>query len=167
MKRIVSVVVAIFVFVSTCGCGQPVNPNARPTYKANVAIRHNGKPVEGANVVFNPIDSTGGVAAYGRTNSDGVAKLTTYRDADGAVEDTFKVTVVKLEQRMPDVPKELLESDPERYDELMIAAGAKAKPPAHLLPRKYASTKTTVLTAEVRPNGENSFEFELTEGLSK
>lgn len=161
LMAIVFIPLAAGALVVTGGCAESHRTGGPPTHKATATVVWKGEPVEGANVVFAPLDEAQGVAAYGRTDRNGVVELTTFENGDGAVAGSYRVTVTKLEQRMPDVPAELKETDPNRYDDLMIEAGKNAGPPVHLLPAKYASSNTTDLTAEVREGGENSFQFEL------
>lgn len=133
--------------VMGCSSGDE-GPAGRPkTFPVDGVVLHNGKPVEGATVVFNsPTENRGATAL---TDGKGRFKLTTFKPGDGAVEGKHEVQISKIE----------IEKGPTRDPE------ATPPPPKeiHFLPKKYAEFKTSGLTAEVKPSGDNHFEFKLTD----
>src|SRR5262245_12374499 len=68
------------------GCGQG------KTVKVEGVVTLDGKPLPAATVTFVPDGN--GRAASGRTDQDGIFRLTTFRTDDGAVPGEYKVTVV-------------------------------------------------------------------------
>src|SRR5690606_36287931 len=108
---------------------------------------YKGQPVEGATVVFN--SPTANRGAYGGTDAKGRFSLTTFERDDGAVAGPQQVRITKTEVVQP------RPADPEA-----------PLPPARetsSLPSKYADFQTSRLTAEVKPSGDNHFEFKLTD----
>ena len=87
---------AIVVCLPLVGCGPSLPAGARPTEPVTVTVTYNGQPVEGATVTFISQDADP-VAAYGRTDAQGVAKMKTYVEGDGAVLGKHKVTINKTE----------------------------------------------------------------------
>jgi hypothetical protein len=129
----------------------------RPTKPVAVIVTYKGAPVADATITF--ISQEGEPsAAYGTTDSSGVAKLKTFEEGDGAVLGKQKVTVIK-EQIVGEKP--VADQDSPEY----------APPPGttplpkvkHLIPQKYSGPDTSPLTADVTSSGPNEFKFELTD----
>ncbi len=136
------------------GCEQaaPTRTDMKPTKPVTVTVTYNGTAVAGATVSFIPAE--GSDAAFGLTDAQGVAKLKTYAEGDGAVLGAHKVTISKTESSGAAAADE---SSPE-YDP--NATGSEIK---YLLPQKYMSPVDSGLTAEVTESGPNEFKFELTD----
>jgi hypothetical protein len=136
--------------LSLVGCsGEKVN-RPDPVLVTGV-VTHNGSPVEGANVIFQPAGHN--FAATGRTDATGTFKLTAFEPDDGAVPGEYKVAVTKSEVTVtggggsddsPTTTKEKL-----------------------LLPIKYARADGSGLVASVKSGAENKFEFKLEGDASK
>src|SRR5262245_42413433 len=94
ISRFVSVLV---VFSFLVGCGGGGGPaNRRPTKPVKVTVTYKGQPVADATVTF--INKEGEAApAYGKTDAQGVAKMKTYVEGDGAVLGAHDVTITKTE----------------------------------------------------------------------
>jgi hypothetical protein len=133
------------------GCtGEKVN-RPDPVLVTGV-VTHNGSPVEGANVIFQPAGHN--YAATGRTDATGAFKLTAFEpDDDGAVPGEYKIAITKSEVTVtggggsddsPTTTKEKL-----------------------LLPIKYARADGSGLVASVKSGDENKFEFKLEGDASK
>src|SRR5690606_37354306 len=110
----------------------------------------NGEPVEGASVVFSadvertPGQPPGGKSAFGKTQSDGTFKLTTFETDDGAVPGKYFISVKKMEK--VEQAEVLPESDP-NYDP---SAGTEpVPPPKNLLPEKYSNPRKSGLNETV------------------
>lgn len=130
-----------------CSGGSDKWTEARPqVYPAGGIVQYNGAPLEGATVVFR--SEAEQKAAYGTTNAEGKFTLTTFEEGDGAVAGKHQVRITKIKTEIAPAP-----ADP----------GADVVPPKEtsLLPAKYADFKTSGLTTEVAPGGENQFEFTL------
>lgn len=135
------------VLATTVGCGGAPSYNPGITvHPAQATVTYNGSPVEGALVSFSSID--GQRSAFGTTNAEGVAELTTFDPADGAVPGEHRVIITK------DVVEVLKEADP---NDPTSAAVTKTN---RLLPTRYGDFRKSGLTAVVK-EGENSFTFEL------
>lgn len=83
---------AVLALVSLAGCGES-NP---PTFPVSGTVTLDGKPVEGAAVLFIPFDGTG-QAASARSDASGNYKLTTFTADDGAMAGNYKIKVTKFD----------------------------------------------------------------------
>ena len=137
------------------GCGPSLPPGARPTKPTKVTVNYKGAPVEGATVTF--VNQVGdAAAAYGRTDPQGVAKMSTRFGAvevDGAVLGQHKVMVEKTES-VGGAPA--VSQDSPDYNPNIPPAQTK-----YLLPQKFSNLGTSGLVAEVTDAGPNEFTFDL------
>lgn len=137
--------------VSLAGCGGTGEPADRPARAPVTAtVTYNG-PVAGATVTFFAKD-TKGKGAFGLTDANGKATLTTFTDTvgDGAIPGDYTVTVTKTEGGGQ--PEGDEESD---YEESDDAPEAK-----NVLPAKYADKTSSPLSATVPAEGKD-FQFTL------
>ncbi|MBA2118001.1 hypothetical protein [Bremerella alba] len=154
MQRLIGLV--SLVVVSIAGCYSTDNSNLPKRVPAKAVVLQGGEPVEGATVTFTEAEIRG---AVGNTNAYGEVDLWTYEPGDGVIPGSYSVAIRKLEVLMLPNPEEVT---PEEYARVSQEVNrALAKPPKHLIPKKYASTKTSELTVEVVDGGENVFTFEL------
>jgi serine/threonine-protein phosphatase CPPED1 len=106
--------------------------NRKPTHAVTAKVLLDGVPLPGANVVFHMVDAKdpkkSSRTGDGFAEADGSARLTTYTAFDGLPEGEYKVTVV--------------------WREPFFDANGKLGP--NRLPEKYATTKTSALTANER-----------------
>ena len=128
-----------------------------------------GQPIADAIVSFLPDD--GQNPANGSTDASGRYELTSFTRGDGAMEGSFRVTIVKYEKEGEDKPAasaekpaaEEAESE-ETGNEGYVPAGMVVSQydtgPKNLLPKQYADQQKTPLTAAVSPE-ENSIDFNL------
>jgi hypothetical protein len=130
------------------GCCLGCSSSGPTTHTVTGTITYNGKPVANAQVGFVATDASAEVkSARGQTDADGKYSLSTYLgpgdDVRGAMAGSYKVTVVKglAEDRIVSY-EELAQHQPE-------------------IPPRYADTVQTPLTAEVTPDGDNTFDFAL------
>lgn len=137
------------------GCDSS-DPNQLPTEKVSATVTYKGNPVEGATVSFMLPPSGGsnsGPPAFGVTDATGVAKLTTYKDGDGAILGKHMVLISKDEFQGT---VEVASQDSEDY-----SPGATPPPKVKaLLPKKY-SLPTGGLSAEVVKGTPLEFTFDL------
>ncbi len=138
------------------GCQE--SHSGRSTSPVVVTISYAGKPVEGAIVTFaipnNP------PPAYGKTDINGKAHLTTYVAGDGALIGRHTVTIVKqaIEKNVGQ------DQGNQETGEYLPAVGASPIPVAQdFLPARYRNPSTSGLVAEVKAT-KNEFVFELEDG---
>ena len=139
------------------GCGRRVEDEwtrQRPqVYPATGIVFYQNKPVTGAKVMFESTNSgakTGGVlVAIGHTDSAGMFRMKTYKEYEGAVEGSHRVSVTKMEYEPAKRPAGI---DPN----VDIPPIAKS-----VLPEKYKDFGTSGLTASVTPKGPNQIRLEL------
>ncbi len=147
-SRLILSSVILPLLLLTVGCSSRTSDEwtaKRPkTYPAQGVVLHKGKPVDGATVVFNSVAENR--AAFGVTDSAGRFTLTTFDSGDGAVAGVQQVRITKIKTEKSNANPELSLAPPKE---------------THLLPVKYADFSTSGLTAEIKPDGENQFEFNL------
>lgn len=132
------------------GCWGKGEVKGRPkVYPISGKVVYKGEPVTGADITF--ICEEKERSAFGRTDSQGRFKLTTFSPNDGAVEGKHVVTVVKIEQTEA-IPQPSID-DP-AYDPEAVNRAAAAPPPKSLVPPKYGNAKTSDLFVVVTA-GEN------------
>jgi hypothetical protein len=151
--------IALLVVSLMVGCGPSL-----PTVPVSGAITQNGKPVEGATVLFSPKDATSGKPASGKTDASGKYTLSTYltpeNSPQGALPGDYNVTVTKLEAQTTEM------SPADLAKKMESAKGAPGSPspgmtaPKNLLPERYSGA-TSGLTATVKSGGTNDFPFDL------
>ncbi len=144
------------------GCAQPKEKLDTVPISGKVTL--DGTAVEGAMVTFEPA-ATGGMAASGKTDSNGVYKLTTRNPEDGALAGSYLVKISKTEGgAASDVIKPGM-TDEEATKAVMDAQGAGGPAEAtfkELLPEKYKDSATSGFKADVAKGGQTEFNFELT-----
>jgi hypothetical protein len=151
LSAVSNAVLGLAVCIAVAGCeGSARPPGAKPTKPVTVTVTYKGAPVEGATVSFIHESDP----AYGRTDAQGVAKMKTYVEGDGAVIGTHKVTINKAETTGAPAADVATEA----YD-----PNAPAPEVKNLIPIKYSSPATSGLTADVKDSGANEFKFELTD----
>lgn len=131
---------ALIAVFTSGGCSRPTVDGRPALVPASGTVLYQSKPVEGATVLFIPVDH--GYAATGRTDANGKFQLRTYEPDDGAAPGKFTVTVKKFEILFPPGGGEI-----ERQ----------------LLPEKYGTGTKSRLSATVSADESNEFRFELTD----
>jgi hypothetical protein len=144
-------IVTLAIALISSGCGDKPPAGARPTKKITVTVTYKGAPVQGAVVTFVPTEGAP-APANGITDAQGKAKMRTYRDGDGAVVASHKVTIDKSEA----VGGQTVGSEDPTYDPNAAPATIK-----NHLPVKYNNIATSGLTAEVKEGGPAEFSFDL------
>lgn len=130
---------ALMFALTGCGGGRP---GELPTFPVEGTVRFNGKPTDGATIVFTATEPTGKhpVVAQATADRDGKYTLSTYMHRDGAPAGVYAVTIIWPEPRTGKMKEE---------DE-----------PADRLRGKYGTPKTTPLKATVREQS-NVIDFTL------
>lgn len=134
--------------VTAVGCGG----NTLATIEVTGTVTHNGAPVEGAYVMFSPVEPGQGNPGYAVTDANGRYALATQQGAVGAgtTPGHYKVTVTKT--RRTSTGK--TETTPEgEMVEVMENQD--------LLPRRYKFAANTPLSAQVVEGQPNQFDFTL------
>jgi hypothetical protein len=136
-------------------------------------VSKGGQPVSGATVTFLP-QGTDGRAATGTTDASGVYNLTTFESGDGALPGSYKVMITKFAGAATPAPAGGSAAEPTAADmdaiyKAMEAQGRNvtggeitqpgAAPPKGELNEKYANAETSGLTAEVKTDDTNSYDF--------
>jgi hypothetical protein len=111
-------------------------------------VLYNGKPLEFGVITFQP---PSGQPAQGDIQSDGAFTLSTYKLNDGAVVGKHKIRIACYESQRPGIPK--------APGEQMLGK--------LLIPEKYTFFDQSGLTADVRPDGNDPFEFDLRDPSSQ
>lgn len=142
------------------GCKKAAD-NRPKRVPATVTVTYRGAAVEGATVTFHPANPDG-KPAFGRTDAQGRASLTTFDPNDGALPGDYVVTVVKMEggeqaNQPSSTEVGAMPANPAQGG----APSLQNTGPRHLLPAKYADPNSSGLRATVNPSGENDFKFEL------
>lgn len=146
--------VVLLVSLLAFGCAPQSNGDRPATYDVTGIVTHNGQPVEGATVSFQPTGT--GTAAIGKTDASGKYTLTTFASGDGALPGEYQVKIVKLDVKIA----ETVDEDSEGYE--APAEGETVAAPENLLPESYADPATSGLTATVTEDeSQNTFDFAL------
>jgi hypothetical protein len=130
----------LLISVADIGCDSP-DPSG--LVEATGTVTYEGRPLEGANVLFQP---QGGnepsLASQSVTDGDGRFRLSTHIGAgkfqSGIAPGRYGVAITKLDT---------------------ASNSSTLAPPKHLLPKKYATPPTSGLVAEVAAGRENDFRF--------
>lgn len=122
-------------------CGRPAE--AVPLVSISGIVTFKGKPLEGAEVLFTPVEDTRGHGGTGRTGPDGIYILRSPRGQEGAPVGRYKVTI--SHRLMPD-------GAPVPQDDPTPPIESSAR---ETLPTKFSSPDRTGLMATVLGTGEN------------
>lgn len=126
-------------------------------YRTSGAVTYRGKPLDGATVVFHPLEGAGisRRTAAGVTDSSGRFSLATVKPRDGAGAGAYRVTVEKTTPPNPGA----VSATPDETGVIPLGPGSSAVKP--LIPEKYFVPESSGLSAEVTPSGKNEFSFAL------
>lgn len=139
------------------GCGRRVDDEwtrQRPqVYPATGVVFYENKPVAGATVMFESTNdgakAGGGLVAIGHTDSAGMFRMKTFKEYEGAVAGSHRVSVTKMDYLPAKRPPGI---DP-NVDIPPIATS--------VLPEKYKDFAKSGLTASVTTQGPNQIRLEL------
>lgn len=154
MMRKVSGLALILALGFLVGCGAGTKP-------VEGIVTMDGKPLEGATVMFNPQGSDG-QPADGKTDASGKFTLST-RGKPGAAPGNYKVTVTQSKALFEGVDPSKMKPGTPEYAEAMKKAAAKMGSGAggalkdkggNELPAKYGEAKSTPFTVKVPPDSQ-------------
>jgi hypothetical protein len=149
---------ALSLCVLVPGCGDP-GIGAIPV-EGTVLV--DKKPMEGVMVVFHP-DPPGGRAASGKTDANGVYKLTTEINGDGALAGSYKIAVSKHVNAEDDLPKEVDPNDPASLDAIYSKVDTRKRQESkNFIGKRWENHLGSGLTATVERGKENKFNLEVT-----
>lgn len=160
MKQITGTILSL-AFLAAAGCGG--GPEGGQTvYPVSGTIMMNGAVLSEATVVFSPNGTE--PTATGQTDLQGNFQLTTYEFGDGAAAGDYSVIVTKTLAGPASGSSDGGE-DAGHEQEADDSAEHSSKPTAenNLVPAKYSSSDSTPLTAKVTADGDNTFNFEITQ----
>lgn len=137
-------ITGLVLLVAGCSSG---GGNLPRTVPASGVVTLDGKPVDGAQVVFVPADA-GVTGAYGVTDASGRFSLRAFEQKDGAIPGQYLVQVSKtIEVRLPGPAGSVDGGDPVRFE--------------HGVPARYTNVQSSGLTATIPENGTKDLKFEL------
>lgn len=136
-RVVVGLIAAIGLTLSGCGNGRP------ETYSVTGMVTYQGKPVEGASVMFMPKAAR---PASAITDAQGGFALRSFTENDGAVAGEQAVCIAKNR----------------------VVPGKAGDPPGKInavpvLPVRYGTPTTSPLKATITAGGPNEFRFDLTD----
>lgn len=142
------------------GCTSRGGGDIPPTAPVSGVVLLDGRPVDGAMVVFVPLDHRYG--AYAVTDSSGRFTLQSSPDVSGAVPGRFQVQVTKVVAERG-AAQFLVQEDVEHA----LKAGGSVGPAQqgetkNVLPEKYANPKTSGIEVTVPREGISNLEIKLT-----
>lgn len=144
-------ILSVTMMLGSVGCGG--GPEIPQTVTVKGKIIYQDKPVADAQVGFvSKLDNKDVLPAHGTTNANGEFTLSTYIDpqheVSGATPGEYVVTVTKNEQQDMEKIMEEFKTNP-------------AMEFKKLVPEKYTDGKASPLSATVKADGNNTFEFKL------
>lgn len=147
---------ALLTIGACCVAGCSGGPERPETYPVTGTVTLDGKPVEGATVVFVPKEKGKGRAATGVTDSNGKYSLGTFASGDGVIPGQYLVKVTKYRPPSSQQPPVEDEEDEESEMRAFLEAqkGAEQTTPESDLPVKYSNEQTSGLffTVEAKDN---------------
>jgi hypothetical protein len=148
--RAVLAVLAVLA-IAAGGCGKPASGGKPVTGQ----VTFNGTPIQGASITFVP--STGGAPGFAMTDAEGKYTARSSQ-GEGLPPGSYQVTVMKTDAPPP-------QSTVSDQDAGYVPPDPDAPPTVikDLLPAKYKDVQTSGLTAEVKADGKNEFNFPLSD----
>lgn len=149
MRRLLFIV--LFISFGCTACSGPSEDKwtkQRPeTYPVTGTVNFEGKPLEGATIVFRS-NNAQPQAAVGRSNAEGQFQLRTFEDGDGAIAGEHGISITCVKTEGPPAGANL--------DEVNVVVKE-----VSLIPKQYGDFKKSGLSASVSPDKENVFIFDL------
>jgi hypothetical protein len=141
-----------FLLIAGCSSNEDMWTKMRPkVVPATGTVLYKGAPVADATVTFNNKDV--GRSAFAKTDANGVFRLTTFKEGDGAAPGQQQVTVRKTEL-IPGKSLPPADASESMYPPIVL-------PERWLIPQRYSHPESSELTVEVVAGGENEFVLKL------
>lgn len=140
-----------------CSGGDEWTKNLPETVAATGVVLLDGKPVEGASVVFAPADGAK-YPAKALTDSSGHFSLDAFPSKEGAVPGKYKIQISKTVEIAAEAPVAAV-AGPDAAHTAESEDGETRY--VNALPKQYANPNTSGLTAEIPPDGTTNLKFEL------
>ena len=134
-----------------CGGYDKWKDGRPPVYPTTGQVLLDGEPVEGATVVFQPVDAVAGKPGTAVTDSQGNFSVQTFDPGDGLTEGAHRVSITKvqlLDRATKKVVTEITSDAPLIED--------------HLLPRRYSDFTSSKLEVQIKPEKNKLEPFNLT-----
>jgi len=147
---------------SLTGCGKSDRPVLAP---ASGRVTLGGAPVAGATVSFQP--AAGGRPCSGLTDANGVYRITSYEENDGAPVGDHKVVIIKIAGPGASAPAGAAPAEDASLSlSTMEGPGEDGQLPKepetqYLVPQKYGNPDSSGLTATVPAEGSDKLDFDL------
>lgn len=134
----------------SAGCGQAGPVQVQPKFLLD------GKPLPDASVSFIRNDGQPGRSAYGATDAEGVATLTTTNPDDGVMPGPYSVVVVRVAADFGAIAVDEADtSNPQAFAKMSSGGGSVSRPRGKrilsTLPEVYADPGSTPLKCVVEP----------------
>lgn len=118
-------------------------------------VTYNGEPLPDASITFLPVDkSSGAQGAVGTTDAKGEFKIQTLLGAADAGTTPGDYIVVISKTELVKTGRTTTEADGTKTEETI---------PKPVIPQRYSDSSSSGLTATVKANEKNHFEFKLTD----
>jgi len=150
----------LFVVLLLAGCGGKSGSFAT----VSGVVTHNGTPVEGAQVIFNPtveVDGKKQTSYAALTDSSGKYVIAGVGKEPGLPPGMYKVTVTKYEGGKGPSTAEGMDAGQADAMASDLGAAAGKGGPVNLLPKEYASVGSTKLTATLEEGKNQDVNFDL------
>jgi len=144
------------------GCGGSDRPTLVP---ASGRVTLAGAPIAGATVSFQPV--AGGRPCSGLTDANGVYKMTSYDENDGAPVGEHRVVIIKIAGAGASAPAEAAPAeDPSLSLSTMPGPGDDGNAPKqpetqYLVPQKYGNPDSSGLKVDIPAGGSDKLDFDL------
>ena len=141
-------VALVLIALVTSGCSEETDPRPKRV-PVTGTITYQGAPLPDAAVAYIP--ASGGSPAQGTTDSQGIYRLTTFTENDGAIPGTYGIAISAVieNNRNSDGTQIYSDEDP------------RWKPPESLIPKRYNIPSKSQLTSEVKGGEPNVIDFDL------
>ncbi|GIX04409.1 MAG: hypothetical protein KatS3mg114_0278 [Planctomycetaceae bacterium] len=157
LKKSSGLVLMLWV-LSGCG-GDRWTRNLPDTVPAQGVVTLDGKPVDGASIVFVPADG-GKYTANGLSRSDGSFALRAFPSKQGVVPGSYKIGVSKTVEQQMTLPQNFQAGEDAEHAQKIVETNTTTW--VNALPQKYASPETSGLMATIPPEGIKDLKLELT-----
>ncbi|MGI6420071.1 MAG: hypothetical protein ACOX1P_30930 [Thermoguttaceae bacterium] len=162
-------VVAGLVFCSLAGCNKP--RTLAGTAPASGTVTYQGKPLEGATVMFRKQgqDLTSGGLATGTTDAQGNFSLQSRIGptdvVDGAIQGEYEVIISKFippgGMSEEEYKQKLAEEERIMAEKGAVPADKQAPPKVEMLPAEYSDSQKSTLKATIPAGGDTGLKFNL------